>query len=309
MGNLQKTLLAKDAELCKIRQEINELKKENTVSCTCVHFEFKDIVKQLARQLLFSTHSPDLFAFHVNNSSCTSVNFMDLFLQDLRVGCEKATAALTQAEKAAEEIASVQEQLKSSVSQVHTLQTTLENKNKEITVSVFTADKTFTYVWTGMPNSLRRKMVVFFCEEYFKRQQFSHFGANWFFITSTICYGNCKGKSPNASMFLTMKLKCVSVIKHKMCWAGNASVAVVSDTRGECELGGFGCPDEPHIPAVSRQNPYPRLHRRDAGGGEVHVWRLPPRGWPGRAGCWTSRVASCTVSEGEPAASTNSCWT
>ena len=36
MGSLQKNLLAKDAELCKIRQEINELKKENTVRCTYV---------------------------------------------------------------------------------------------------------------------------------------------------------------------------------------------------------------------------------------------------------------------------------
>ena len=35
MSNLQQSLLAKDAELCKLRHDMNELKKDNNVSIVC----------------------------------------------------------------------------------------------------------------------------------------------------------------------------------------------------------------------------------------------------------------------------------
>ncbi len=56
------------------------------------------------------------------------------------MGCEKATKELTKAEKSAEE-------LKSSVSEVHVLKTTLASKDEEITVSfLMFCDKSRTQV-------------------------------------------------------------------------------------------------------------------------------------------------------------------
>ena len=58
-----------------------------------------------------------------------------LFRQELRAGCEKATKALTSAEKAAEEIAQIQKQLKSKASEVTSLRDKLDSREREISVS------------------------------------------------------------------------------------------------------------------------------------------------------------------------------
>ena len=54
--------------------------------------------------------------------------FSPVCVQELRAGCEKATVALTKAEKSAEELNS---QLKSKVSELHKLRNDLEARNKE----------------------------------------------------------------------------------------------------------------------------------------------------------------------------------
>ena len=135
-----------------------------------------------------------------------------------------------------------------------------------------------------MPSSLRRKRLDLFMTNIIRNIRLKHFGANLYFDIRINCCGNSKRKSPNASVFLTMKLKtCFShLTQNVLSWRHKCHSRQWYARRVWARLA-----------RLPRQAPHPRSLRLKPSSRARPSWR----GWR-RGPRLTSPASSLTLTRG-----------